>query len=115
MVIDPIKKAVVIYDGECPFCAGYIGILRLREAAENVELVDARNGGTAVIEALRRGYDLDDGMIVKLNDAYHHGADAIAVLATITLPVSWVNKLNAMVFSSPRASRLLYPLMRIGR
>jgi predicted DCC family thiol-disulfide oxidoreductase YuxK len=42
----------VIYDGECPFCANYVRLYRLRQLVGRVQLVDAR-GNDPVLQRVR--------------------------------------------------------------
>lgn len=105
----------IVYDGECPFCSRYVRMVRLREAIGKVRLVDARDGGTEVDEVRAAGLDMDEGMVLKLDGQLYHGADCIHRLALLSTSSSWFNRLNAAVFRSEGASRLLYPVLRAGR
>jgi predicted DCC family thiol-disulfide oxidoreductase YuxK len=111
----PEPKAWIIYDGQCPFCSRYVELVRLRDSLGRVELVDARDGGPIVDEAVRAGLDLDDGMVLKLGDRLYHGDECIHMLALLSTPSSAFNRINGAIFSSRRASRLLYPALRAGR
>ena len=106
------QVATLVYDGECPFCATYTKHLRLREACGPVELIDARHGGLLVERLVADGYDLDEGMALVLDDRVYHGDDCIHALALMTSPSNMFNRLNSMVFRSPRLSALLYPVLR---
>jgi predicted DCC family thiol-disulfide oxidoreductase YuxK len=107
--------ALLIYDGECPFCSAYVRYLRLRDSIGPVHLVNARDGG-AVVEELRRAkLDLDEGMVLKIGERYYHGADCIHALACLSSPVTPFNRINALIFKSPVLSRWLYPVLRAGR
>jgi predicted DCC family thiol-disulfide oxidoreductase YuxK len=107
--------AWIVYDGQCPFCSRYVALLRLRASLGQVRLIDARAGGPIVDELRRSGIDLDEGMVLKLDDRLYHGADCIHVLALLSTPSGLFNRVNAAVFRSPRAARLLYPALRAGR
>jgi predicted DCC family thiol-disulfide oxidoreductase YuxK len=111
----PEPKAWIIYDGQCPFCSRYVEFVRLRDSLGRVELVDARDGGPIVGEAVSAGLDLDDGMVLKLGDRLYHGDECIHMLALLSTPSGAFNRINAAIFSSRRVSRLLYPLLRAGR
>ena len=111
----PIKHLIVIYDGECPFCSQYVKHVRLRDVSEKLQYVNARDGGPLVAEAVQKGFDLNVGMVVVIDGIYHHGADAVRVLAMLSSPVTAFNRLHALIFSSRAISRLLYPVMRFGR
>jgi predicted DCC family thiol-disulfide oxidoreductase YuxK len=105
----------IVYDGQCPFCSRYVQLVRLRETLGKVGLFDARKGGPQVEEARRAGLDLDEGMVLKLDGRLYHGAECIHMLALLSTPSSWFNRVNAAMFRSRTASRLLYPVLRAGR
>jgi predicted DCC family thiol-disulfide oxidoreductase YuxK len=108
-------EAWIVYDGQCPFCSRYVQLVRLRESLGRVQLVDARKGGPEVEEVRKAGLDLDEGMVLKLDGRLYHGADCIHMVALLSTPSSWFNRVNAAMFRSRTASRLLYPVLRTGR
>ena len=108
-------EAWIVYDGQCPFCSRYVQLVRLRESLGRVQLVDARKGGPEVEEVRKAGLDLDEGMVLKLDGRLYHGADCIHMVALLSTPSSWFNRVNAVMFRSRTASRLLYPVLRTGR
>ncbi len=93
----------IVYDGECPFCANYVALLRLREG-HAVELINARTDRT---KAHPYGLDLDDGMIGDLGGAVFRGAAAVALLSRLSR--------RRGVLSSDRVAKAVYPVMRFGR
>jgi len=109
------SEASIVYDGECPFCSRYVELVRLREAIGPVTLINARSGGALVDEVRAAGFDLDGGMVLKLDGRLYHGADCIHMLAMLSTPSGWFNRLNAAVFRSSGVSKLLYPVLRAGR
>ena len=108
-------EVLIVYDGQCPFCSRYVKLVRLRETLGPVRLVNAREGGPLVEELQRAGVDLDEGMALKLDGRLYHGHDCVHMLALLSTPSSAFNRLNAALFRSPRAARLLYPVLRTGR
>lgn len=105
----------LLYDGECPFCSAYVRMVRLRENAGPIRLIDARGDGPEYHEALQEGFDLDEGMLLKLFGQYYHGKDCIHALALLTRERDLFGRINAWVFRSPRRSAVLYPILRAGR
>lgn len=105
----------LLYDGECPFCSRYVRHVRLRDAVGRITLANAREHAALLDEVRRLGFDVDTGMVLKLDGNYYHGADCIHALALLTTPAGWFNRLNSMVFRSATISRLLYPVLRTGR
>jgi predicted DCC family thiol-disulfide oxidoreductase YuxK len=115
VIPEDARDAVLVYDGECPFCSAYVRYVRLRESVGGVKLVDARQGGPIVDEVRGRGYDLDEGMVLRLGDRFYHGAECIHVLALLSSPSGAFNRLNGLIFRSAPLSRILYPVLRFGR
>jgi predicted DCC family thiol-disulfide oxidoreductase YuxK len=105
----------IIYDGECPFCASYVQMARLREAVGAVELVDARGADPRVAEAQAAGLDLDDGMVVLWRGERHYGAEAVHLIALLSGEGGLGNRLQRRLFRSPRAAAALYPWLVRGR
>ena len=110
-----IPKNWLLYDGECPFCSRYVRHVRLREAIGPIMLANAREHAALLEEVRRLGFDVDTGMVLKLDGNYYHGADCIHALALLTTPSGWFNRLNSLVFKSSTAAKVLYPVLRTGR
>jgi predicted DCC family thiol-disulfide oxidoreductase YuxK len=106
-----MKGTALVYDGECPFCANYVALLRLRERCPSLELVNAREepDHPAVREVKAAGLKIDEGMALVEGGVIHHGADAMQVLA------SHGGQLNSALFANTRRARVLYPILRAGR
>ncbi len=112
---DTIAANWLLYDGECPFCSRYVRHVRLREAVGAITLANAREHDLLVEEVRRQGYEVDTGMVLKLNGRYYHGADCIHALALLTTPSGWFNRLNALAFRSHTVAKFAYPVLRAGR
>ena len=106
---------LIVYDGECPFCSNYIKFMRLRDSIGPVELIDAREGGEVVGQLAALGYDLDEGMALRLHGQWFHGADCVNRLALLSGKSNFANKMNAILFSSPLIAKASYPFLRFGR
>jgi predicted DCC family thiol-disulfide oxidoreductase YuxK len=113
--MNPNHVPAIIYDGDCPFCSQYVRLVRLKKSLGDVDLVDARAGGPVVHEAIAAGFDLDDGMVLRMDGRFYHGDACIHRLALLSTPSNGFNRLNRLIFSSRAASRLLYPVLRLGR
>ena len=109
------REIFVVYDGLCPFCTRYVMLYRIRQLAEKVHMIDARSDHPVVAEAKARGLNLENGMAVKWNGRFYHGADALHVLAMLGSEDGTFNKLNRLVFSRPKLGKFLYPAMVAGR
>lgn len=111
----PHPEAALVYDGDCPFCSRYVKLLRLRDSIGPVALINAREGGPRVERLRELGYKLDGGFVLEWEDRIYYGADAINRLALLSTRSSLFNKVNAFVFKSRTASKVLYPVLRTGR
>ncbi len=105
----------VVYDGECPFCSAYVRMVRLREVAGKVHLLDAREDHPVTSELKARGFDFDEGMALKIGDVVYHGDDCVHQLAMMSGPSGLFNRFHYWVFKSPRRAKILYPYLRAGR
>lgn len=108
-------QIILVYDRECPVCTAYCRALALRRLDQGFQIINARDDHPIVREIERLGLDLDDGFVLRIADSYFHGAEAIHRLALISTGSGLFNRLNYLVFSSRKLSRLLYPLLRLGR
>lgn len=105
----------LLYDGECPFCSSYVHYVRLRETAGPITLADAREHPALVAEAKSLGFDIDVGMVLKLDGQYYFGGDCIHALSLLTTPSGAFNRINRALFRSKAVARFAYPLLRAGR
>ncbi len=105
----------VLYDGQCPFCARYATMIRLREAVGAVSLVDARTRPDCVAEMRARGLEINETMLVQYEGTAYVGGDAIHMIALLSAPSGLWNRLWAEVMKRRRLARLLYPALRMGR
>ena len=106
---------MVVYDGECPFCSAYVKVLRLQALADKVELIDARGTHPLLAEIREQGFDLNQGMVVKIGDRIAHGDAAMTELALLTGSIGCFNRFHYWVFSDSRRAATLYPILRAGR
>lgn len=113
-IIDP-HGIYVVYDGDCPFCRNYVRLSNMRADGTTVELVNARDKGPIALECAKRGFDLDEGMVVILEGRFYHGSDAVNRIALISSTSSIFNKVNRWIFGHPGVSRVLYPGLRACR
>lgn len=114
-VADKAGAVTIYYDGDCPFCSDYVRYLRLRESAGAPRLVNLREVPQARVELEVEGFDLDRGMVAEISGTRYGGADALNALALLTTPNGAFNRVTAALFSSPRLSRIVYPVLRAGR
>lgn len=109
------EHLVVVYDGDCPFCSGYVKMLRLRDSVGSVELINARDDLELVRSFAAREQSLDDGMAAFYGNRLYYGSDAIALLSGLTTHSGRFNRLFARILKRPGLARIVYPALRTGR
>jgi predicted DCC family thiol-disulfide oxidoreductase YuxK len=109
------NEVMLVYDKECPFCHNYSQLVKIRRDVGRLVLIDARADHPLVDDIKAKGFDLNQGMVVKISGQYYHGADALNVLALLSSRSGLFNKVNYWCFKSTLMSTLLYPILRSGR
>lgn len=115
--IEPLNSAefLLVYDKQCPVCDAYCRMIRIRESAGTLRLVNARDAGAIMDEITAKGLDIDQGMVLKLGTTLYYGADAIHVLSLMSSRSGVFNRLTYWMFRSKSLSAILYPLFRLFR
>jgi len=73
-------KIELFYDKECPFCSKYSQFISLKEDHE-LFLLNARNYLDELEDLKVRGFDIDEGFIIRINDKeIYQGVDAIVFI-----------------------------------
>jgi predicted DCC family thiol-disulfide oxidoreductase YuxK len=111
----PGKQVLLVYDHECPVCRNYCQAVRIRETAGELLIINARECSDIMQLVTARGLDIDHGLVLKLDDQFYYGADAIHALAVLSTRAGILNRLNYWLFRSARLSHLLYPVLRALR
>lgn len=108
-------KLYLIYDQQCPACDQYARLVRVRESVGDLELVDARTDKRFLPAITARGWDIDEGMVLKVDNELYYADDAIRVLALMSSRSGLFNQLNYHLFASPARARVFYPMLRACR
>jgi predicted DCC family thiol-disulfide oxidoreductase YuxK len=72
----------LLYDGECPICAGFVKFAEFRRRYPDLKLIDARHEPGLVAELRRDGYEINDGMVLVVDGKLYYGAEASEELAS---------------------------------
>jgi predicted DCC family thiol-disulfide oxidoreductase YuxK len=105
----------IIYDGECPFCRGYVQMARLRDAAGPVRLVDGRAHPEIAAKLYADGIDLNETMVVNYGGVSYAGPRAIELLSMLSSNAGFLNRASAWLLRDKRRADFFYPLLRFGR
>ena len=108
------EELSIFYDGDCPVCKQYLRHANLKKSF-NVSLIDLRRVPEKVVEFHSLGLNVNQGMIVILDNATYHGAEAMHILALLSTPSGIFNRCNRLIFSHRWLARVLYPILVGGR
>jgi hypothetical protein len=93
----------------------YATLTRVKTAAGELKLIDAREPSPVMDEITRRGIDIDQAMVLIVGDTLYHGGDAIHALALMSSRSGVFNRLAYWMFRSKTVSQRLYPMLRAMR
>ena len=109
------EEVLLVYDRECPACHAYCQIVRIRESAGSLRIINARDDSAVMDEITKLGWDIDQGMVLKVGESLYYGSDAIHALALLGSRSGVFNRLNYWIFRSKALSSVLYPVLRCFR
>ncbi len=105
----------IIYDGECPACRSYMAVAALRKARPGLEILDARQQPELVARLRRQGYEINEGMMVKLGGRIFFGADATRLIAELGDAGNPLRGFFLWAIGKAPWSAWLYPKLSWGR
>src|SRR5512140_2471432 len=109
------RKILLVYDHQCPVCDAYCRGVQVRPSEGALQIVDARAASNVRDEITRRGLDIDQGMVLRTDNALFYGAEAIHELARLGTRSDPFNLLNYIVFRWKPVAERLYPVLRFFR
>ena len=105
-------KLTFIYDGKCPFCNHFAEMLELKSKIKNLSILDGRENPNQIKDLLQKGYDLDKGAILLIDEDIFHGADAInTICKLINKPSSKLLQILSKTFKSSKRTRYIFPFL----
>jgi len=108
-------EILLVYDKECPACDTYCQIIKIRETVGDLKIIDARKNSGVLDEITKSGFDIDQGMVLKMGEQLYYGSDAIHALALISSRSGLLNRINYWMFKSKLVSSWVYPVLRLFR
>tara|TARA_B100000579_G_scaffold104589_1_gene83271 strand:- start:618 stop:1019 length:402 start_codon:yes stop_codon:yes gene_type:complete len=110
------NKSLFIYDGECPFCNHFAQLIELKSSLPDFEILDGRTDLPLLSKLYKKGYDLNNGAILIINENIMHGANAINwICSEINEPSDSLLEVLRIIFSSKKRTSFLFPLLLWGR
>ena len=105
----------LLYDGDCPACRSYLAISRLRQLKPDLAVLDARHEPHLVGELRRRGYEINEGMVLALDGRIFFAAEVTRLIALFGEPNPRGRRLLLWTIGAAPWSLRLYPLLNRGR
>lgn len=105
----------VLYDGSCPFCKNYVAVQNLKYNIGQISVINAREQTKELNEAVSAGYDLDEGMLLKLHGKYYFGSDCMHMIAILSGNSGLSAKLVNFIMKNQSIAGFLYPILKLGR
>ncbi len=107
-------EAVLVYDGDCPFCRRYATMIRLRDDYR-MTLINARENHPLVEEIRAMEVKLDKGMVLKIHGRYYHGDRCLHILALMGDDQGIFSQVTRFLFGHPALAAIFYPALALGR
>lgn len=109
-----MKKALLFYDGKCPFCNQYSKFKELRECLD-LELHDAREN--LFWKEFDSQLDLDDGviLIIEKDRLCFQGVEAIGYLDNVCHFQGLFFKFQQLLFSTKFLGNFVYSVLKLLR
>jgi len=103
---------IFIYDGECPFCNHFAELLELKSKIKNISILDGRKNPDLIKDLLKKGYDIDNGAILLMDENIFHGAEAInTICKLINKPSSKLLEILSKTFKSSKRTKFIFPFL----
>ena len=105
-----------IYDGECPFCNHFAGLIERKSKINNIRILDGRENTDLIKNLLDKGFDIDKGAVLLKDNEILHGVDAInTICKQVENPSDSLLKLLTKIFKSKKRTALIFPLLLRAR
>jgi predicted DCC family thiol-disulfide oxidoreductase YuxK len=109
-----LKQISLYYDEECPFCKEYSKYIELRKKYD-VQVLNARDSIEKIKIFREKGFDINDGMIVELDEDIFQGADAAKLLDECISKDKIIDKMISFFVKVPGFKQVIYPVVLVVR
>lgn len=91
-------------------------MIKIKQSVGAFHVINARTPHPILEEIKQHKLDLNEGLIVKYQEQFYHGPDALHLLGMIGSDQDWFNRLNVRLFSHSKwLAKIVYPLMKTLR
>ena len=107
-----MKGDYLLYDGECPACSSFVAFSRLRRSHPSLQVLDARHYPDLVEELRRAGYEINEGMVMRLGGKTLFGSEVTRMMARLSEDPGPLRRAVLWTFGDAPWSQALYPVLR---
>jgi predicted DCC family thiol-disulfide oxidoreductase YuxK len=108
----PTAGDYLLYDGECPACSSVVAFSRLRQSHPSLQLLDARHQPELVEELRRAGYEINEGMVMRLGSRILFGGEVTAMMARLSTEPGRLRRAVMWTIGEAPWANALYPVLR---
>lgn len=105
------RNLTLYYDGDCPICNNYKDYINLRKQY-NIILANAREHIPVISELALKGFDINHGMILLLDNKIFQGSDVLQILSGLTKQSGFRDKQIARFLKITWLVSCIYPLIK---
>lgn len=109
-----MKQIKLYYDDDCPFCKEYSKYIELRKKFD-ISLINARDDLEKMALFKDKGFDINSGMIVELDEKIYQGADAAIILDDCIKKDKLIDKILSFFVKLPGFKQVIYPVVLVFR
>ena len=109
-----LKKIKLYYDKDCPFCDEYSKYVELRKTFD-IEIINTRQELEKLNAFKKRGFDINDGMIIEYEGNIFQGSDAIKIIDKYILKKGAIDIFLSFIINLPGFKQIIYPLVKVLR
>ncbi len=115
MAAQTAEKIEIVYDDECPVCKTYCTNISLDNPEDSLTLTDARRKTAIMDDVTAKGWNIDEGIVVKINDKMYYNSEAMHQIAIRTKEKGFMGWVNRVFFRTARLSNVVYPAAKVAR
>ena len=113
--IFPSGEISIIYDDGCPVCSYYIEFSHIKKKYGKINYIKARNNQVILDFIQSLNLDINEGMIVVFEKRIYYGHNAVNLISILGEKDTFKNTVVISIFKYKIISKLLYPLLKLGR
>lgn len=105
----------VLYDGECPICAAYMGIAQLKRLHPELAILNGREHPDIVAGLRTQGHEINESILVRWNGRVYAGGAATKIISDLGSDNPFLRRTALYGLGGAPWSNVLYPYLRSGR